>query len=169
MKAVNLSMIGLLISLMFFQTQAFSNADQTLNTGGEQNQKLIDNNEKQDDYYPRYRRHRYYRRGHYNPRNRYHRYYRPYQSRRYYRYHHNYRRGYYYHNYPYYGYRGYIYRYSNKDICNYQLVKAETNEVLGSFDNYTCKNGYDYCASERDSMNLNTLKDNYFCRDNLKI
>jgi hypothetical protein len=74
--------------------------------------------------------------------------------------------GYYYlDNYPYYVFGGYRYRYSNYDICDYELVDRETGYVERTYYDYTCAVGYDLCADLRDIYNEYEYYDRYFCAE----
>lgn len=77
-----------------------------------------------------------------------------------------YNNGYYrFNNYPYYVYNGYRYRYSQQDSCNYQLVDTYTHQVLRSYWNLSCNNGYDQCSYERDRMNSTSSDFRYTCSE----
>ena len=58
----------------------------------------------------------------------------------------------YYDNYDFYVYQGYRHRYSQSDICNYELIDTRTNTVVEAFHNLQCKEGYDACAKKRDEL-----------------
>lgn len=65
--------------------------------------------------------------------------------------------------YPYYVYNGYRHRYSNFDQCNYQLIDTYTHSVQQSFWGYTCSQGYDACALQRDNRNYSFNNFRYSC------
>jgi hypothetical protein len=73
--------------------------------------------------------------------------------------------GYYWNDYPYYVYNGYRHRYSNYDICNYELVNSLTNEVVRSYPSMTCNYGYDLCSSLRDDLNYDYGSYRFFCSE----
>lgn len=68
-------------------------------------------------------------------------------------------------NYPYFVFNGYQHRYSNVDICDYQLVDRVTDTVVRYFNDRTCSYGYDECARERDRQNDYAYEDRYFCAE----
>lgn len=73
-----------------------------------------------------------------------------------------------YNNYPWFSYNGYRHRYSNVDLCDYELVDGFNNTVEQTFHNYTCSYGYDQCAELRDSMNNWSSDYRYFCSEKLE-
>lgn len=85
------------------------------------------------------------------------------------RFHVNANNGYYYSNgYPYFVFNGYQHRYSDVDLCNYELVDSYTNSVERSFHNLTCDQGYDLCADLRDDYNDRNRDYRYFCSERLE-
>ncbi len=71
--------------------------------------------------------------------------------------------------YPYYVYDGYSHRYSNQDLCDYELVDGYGNNVIKTFHGWTCQQGYDACAIERDNLNWNIGNAQYFCSERFKL
>ena len=70
------------------------------------------------------------------------------------RYPYQYQDGYIWHSsYPYFAYNGYIHRYSNRDICNFELVDSQSRQTVESYQGQICNIGYDTCAQQRDLMN----------------
>jgi hypothetical protein len=69
--------------------------------------------------------------------------------------------------YPYYIYNGYSHRYSNYDTCNYELVDGNDNDVIRTYNNYTCSTGYDLCSDLRDDLNASEYGYRYFCSEKL--
>ncbi|TDJ04088.1 MAG: hypothetical protein E2O68_08820 [Deltaproteobacteria bacterium] len=67
--------------------------------------------------------------------------------------------------YPYFAYNGYIGRYSNRDLCNYELVDSETRSTVESYQGQICNIGYDTCAQQRDEMNSQVNSNRYFCSE----
>ena len=70
-----------------------------------------------------------------------------------------------YSNYPYYAYNGYRHRYSNYDLCNYELVDGHNNRTVRTYPSFTCSRGYDQCSVERDRLNYSTSNYRYFCSE----
>lgn len=69
-------------------------------------------------------------------------------------------------DYPYLGYRGYRYRYSPVEYCDYELVDDYTDQVFDRFYGMTCQDAYDYCADLRDDLNYSEPYGNrYFCAE----
>ena len=68
-------------------------------------------------------------------------------------------------SYPYFVFNGYRHRYSNVDLCDYQLVDSYTDSVVRNFDNRICSYGYDECARERDYQNDYEYGNRYFCAE----
>lgn len=74
--------------------------------------------------------------------------------------------GYYYDgDYPYYIHNGYRHRYSNNDTCNYQLVDKNTHNVVRTYWNQMCSNGYNRCAVDRDNRNEMEWSNKFFCAE----
>lgn len=71
-------------------------------------------------------------------------------------------------NYPYYVYNGYRFRYSSFDYCNYQLVDQYSHQVVQTFWNQTCNQGFDICAYERDRLNSQMGEHRYFCAETFR-
>lgn len=72
-------------------------------------------------------------------------------------------------NYPYFIFNGYRHRYSNMDICDYQLVDSYTDTVIRYYNNRTCSYGYDECARERDYQNDYEYGNRYFCAESYQF
>ncbi len=68
-------------------------------------------------------------------------------------------------SYPYYVYRGYRYRYSPVEICNYELVDSTNNAVVKVFADKFCTVAYDECAIERDAANIPEQYERFFCAE----
>ncbi len=66
-------------------------------------------------------------------------------------------------NYPYYVDNGYQHRYSDVDICNYELVNLEDDSVIKTYHNMACKKGFDQCAAKRDQLNAEENSHQYVC------
>jgi len=82
------------------------------------------------------------------------------------RYPYQYPDGYIWHSsYPYFAYNGYLHRYSNVDICNYELVDATSKQTVESYHGQICNVGYDICAQQRDEMNYQSSNYRYFCSE----
>lgn len=69
--------------------------------------------------------------------------------------------------YPYYVHRGFRYRYSPVDQCQYDLVDGDTYTTVKTFDLKACSIAYDECATERDTMNHNIGMERYFCAESV--
>ena len=70
--------------------------------------------------------------------------------------------------YPYYVFNGYRNRYSEYDSCNYQLVDQNNHQVIRTYWNQSCYNGYNSCAYERDMMNEREWDNRYFCAETFR-
>jgi hypothetical protein len=70
-------------------------------------------------------------------------------------------------NYPYYVFNGYRHRYSPVDSCDYELVDGRTNSAVRSFSGWTCQQGYDACAQDRDERNYREYGYRYFCSERI--
>ena len=82
------------------------------------------------------------------------------------RYPYQYQDGYIWHSgYPYFAYNGYIHRYSNRDICNFELVDSQSRQTVESYQGQICNIGYDTCAQQRDEMNSQENSYKYFCSE----
>jgi hypothetical protein len=68
-------------------------------------------------------------------------------------------------DYPYYVYRGYRYRYSPVELCNYELVDSTNNAVVKVFADKYCSQAYDECALERDTANTAEQYERFFCAE----
>ncbi len=69
-------------------------------------------------------------------------------------------------DYPYIGHRGYRYRYSPIEYCDYDLVDDYTNQVFDRFYGMTCQDAYDYCSDLRDDLNYSEPYGNrFFCAE----
>ena len=67
--------------------------------------------------------------------------------------------------YPYYVNHGYRYRYSQVDLCQYELVDANDYTTVRTFPVQACTTAYDQCAVERDQMNRSISTERYFCAE----
>ena len=65
--------------------------------------------------------------------------------------------------YPYYVHDGYRYRYSDKDICDYDLIDTEKGNSIQSFYSLSCNVAYDKCAKKRDQLNGSYQYNRYVC------
>lgn len=70
-------------------------------------------------------------------------------------------------DYPYYVSRGYRYRYDPVDLCQYELVDAETYTTVKKYPIAACNIAYDTCAVERDAMNRTIGLERYFCAESV--
>lgn len=68
-------------------------------------------------------------------------------------------------DYPVYTYRGFRYRYSPVEMCDYELVDEYTGQVFERFYGMSCQDSYDYCADLRDDLNFSEYADRYFCAE----
>lgn len=69
-------------------------------------------------------------------------------------------------DYPYFGHRGYRYRYSPVEYCDYDLVDDYSDQVFERFYGMTCQDAYDYCADLRDDLNFSEPYGNrFFCAE----
>ncbi len=64
-------------------------------------------------------------------------------------------------------YNGFQYRYSDQDVCNYELVDGATNRTLDTFYGQYCNVGYDRCAMARDNANYQAGEYRYFCAERI--
>ena len=71
-------------------------------------------------------------------------------------------------NYPYYIYNGYRHRYSSFETCNYQLFDKNNHQVIQTFWNNNCANGYNFCANMRDNMNEQLWENRYECAETFR-
>ncbi len=67
--------------------------------------------------------------------------------------------------YPYYVHRGYRYRYSPVEMCQYELVDGDNYSVVKTYPQEACTTAYDTCAAERDTMNSTISVERYFCAE----
>ena len=70
-----------------------------------------------------------------------------------------------YNGYPYYVYNGYMHRYSDVDRCDFELVDGWSNEVVQTYNDYSCNYGYDVCADDRSYYNDIENEYRYFCSE----
>jgi len=66
---------------------------------------------------------------------------------------------------PYYVHRGFRYRYSPVEMCQYQLVDGEDYSVVKDYGLKSCSESYDECAVERDVFNSEVGMDRFFCAE----
>jgi hypothetical protein len=64
--------------------------------------------------------------------------------------------------YPYYVYRGYRYRYSPVELCQYELVDGNNYSVVKTYSQAACSVAFDKCAVDRDAMNRTVAMERYF-------
>jgi hypothetical protein len=67
--------------------------------------------------------------------------------------------------YPYYVYRGYRYRYSPVDYCQYQLVDGQDYSTVTTYPVEACTTAFDACAIERDNLNSSVGTERFFCAE----
>jgi hypothetical protein len=72
---------------------------------------------------------------------------------------------YYVDNYPYFVHNGYRHRYSNADMCNYQLVNKDTHSIVRKYNYQSCVSGYNRCAVDRDNRNERSWDNKFFCAE----
>ncbi len=65
--------------------------------------------------------------------------------------------------YPYYIDSGYQHRYSEIDLCNYELVDLDDKTVVKTYHSQSCKVGFDSCAAKRDQLNSTKYAHRYAC------
>lgn len=72
-------------------------------------------------------------------------------------------------NYPYYVHNGYRYRYSPVDLCNYELVNLEHDnvKVVKTFYQVACNVAFDQCAAKRDQLNKKERNQQYICMEKI--
>ncbi len=81
----------------------------------------------------------------------------------------NYDNGYYWwNNYPWFVYNGFQHRYSDQDVCNYELVDGRSNQTLDTFYGQYCNVGYDRCSQARDNANYQVGEYRYFCSERVE-
>jgi hypothetical protein len=81
----------------------------------------------------------------------------------------NYANGYYWSNdYPWFVYNGFQHRYSDQDVCNYELVDGRANQTMDTFYGQYCNVGYDRCAQARDNANYQAGEYRYFCSEKVE-
>jgi hypothetical protein len=68
-------------------------------------------------------------------------------------------------NYPYYVHRGFRYRYSPIELCQYELVDGDTYQAVKTYHQKECNIGFNECALERDRLNSEIGMERYFCAE----
>ena len=70
-----------------------------------------------------------------------------------------------YDSYPWFVYNGFQHRYSDQDVCNYELVDGNQNQAVQTYYGQYCNVGYDRCAYDRDAANYQIGEYRYFCSE----
>lgn len=73
--------------------------------------------------------------------------------------------GYFWDQYPYYVHRGYLYRYSPFETCDYELVDSYNLSTYAAWYGLNCQEGFDLCSDLRDELNWYEFDDRYFCAE----
>jgi hypothetical protein len=65
--------------------------------------------------------------------------------------------------YPYYVYNGYRHRYSEVDLCNYDLYDQDDKTIIKTYYGIECKKAFDLCSAKRDQLNDDEAFERYNC------